>query len=84
MTFTKCPGVTKEGFPTRFTGQLSQKATLESTGTLAQKVNYAVKSSYLFGSPEASTGMPDAKTREQKPEAVVADVKKATVLILGY
>jgi TPR repeat protein len=68
--------------------QLSQKAALESTGTLAQSVNYAVKSSYLLGFleavPEASEEMPDAKTHEQKFEAVVDDVKKATVLILGY
>ena len=68
--------------------QLSQKAALESTGTLAQSVNYAVKSSYLLGFlesvPEASEGMPDAKTHEQEFEAMVDDVKKATVLIIGY
>jgi TPR repeat protein len=68
--------------------QLSQKAALESSGTLAQSVNYAVKSSYLLGFleavPEASAGMPDAKTHEQRFEAMVDDVKKATVLIIGY
>jgi S1-C subfamily serine protease len=68
--------------------QLSQKAALESSGTLAQSVNYAVKSSYLLGFleavPEASEGMPDAKTHEQRFEAMVDDVKKATVLIIGY
>ena len=68
--------------------QLSQKAALESSGTLAQSVNYAVKSSYLLGFleavPEASVGMPDAKSNEQKFEAMVDDVKKATVLIIGY
>jgi TPR repeat protein len=68
--------------------QLSQKAALESTGTLAQSVNYAVKSSYLLGFleavPEASEGMPDAKIHEQRFEAMVDDVKKATVLIIGY
>ena len=56
--------------------------------TLAQSVNYAVKSSYLLGFleavPEASAGMTDAKTHEQKFEAVVDEVKKATVLIIGY
>ena len=55
---------------------------------MTQNVNYAVKSSYplsfLEAVPEASAGMPDAKTHEQKFEAVVDDVKKATVLILGY
>ena len=68
--------------------QLSQKTALESTGTLAQSVNYAVKSSYLLSFleavPEASAEMPDAKTHEQKFEAVVDDVKKSTVLIIGY
>jgi S1-C subfamily serine protease len=70
------------------TAQLSQKAALESSGTLAQSVNYAVKSSYLLGFlesvPETSEGMPDAKTHEQEFEAMVDDVKKATVLIIGY
>jgi TPR repeat protein len=70
------------------TAQLSQKAALESTGTLAQSVNYAVKSSYLLSFleavPEAIAEMPDAKTHEQKFEAVVDDVKEATVLIIGY
>ena len=68
--------------------QLSQKAALESTGTLAQSVNYAIKSSYLLSFleavPEVSGGLLDAKTNDQKFEAVVDDVKKATVLIIGY
>lgn len=33
--------------------QLSQKAALESSGTLAQNVNYAVKSSYVLSFLEA-------------------------------
>jgi S1-C subfamily serine protease len=70
------------------TAQLDQEAALQSTGTLAQNVNYAVKSSYLLSFleavPEASAEMPDAKTHEQKFEAVVDDVKKSTVLIIGY
>jgi TPR repeat protein len=70
------------------TAQLNQKAALASTGTLAQNVNYAVKSSYLLGFleavPEVAGGMLDAKTGERKFEAVVDDVKKATVLIIGY
>jgi hypothetical protein len=68
--------------------QLSQKAALESSGTLAQSVNYAVKSSYLLSFlesvPEVSDGLLDARTNDQKFEAVVDDVKKATVLIIGY
>jgi TPR repeat protein len=70
------------------TAQLSQEAALESSGVLAQNVNYAVKSSYLLSFleavPKVSTGMLEAKTDEQKFEAVVDDVKKAAVLILGY
>jgi TPR repeat protein len=68
--------------------QLSQKAALETTGTLAQNVNYAIKSSYLLSFleavPEVSGGLLDARTNDQKFEAVVDDVKKATVLIIGY
>ena len=67
---------------------LDQKAALESTGTLAQNVNYAVKSSYLLSFleaiPAATEGMLDERTDEQKFEAVVEDVKKATVLVVGY
>jgi TPR repeat protein len=70
------------------TSQLSQEAALKSTGTLAQSVNYAVKSSYLLSFleaiPEVSDGLLEAKTNDQKFEAVVDDVKKATVLIIGY
>jgi TPR repeat protein len=70
------------------TAQLSQEAALANTGVLAQNVNYAVKSSYLLSFleavPETSAGIPDAKTHEQKFEAMVDDVKKATVLIIGY
>lgn len=70
------------------TAQLSQEAALKSTGSLAQNVNYAVKSSYLLGFLEAipgtSAGMLDARNEEQKFESVVDDVKKATVLIIGY
>ena len=70
------------------TAQLSQKVALENTGVLAQSVNYAVKSSYLISFleavPEVGTGMLDAKTNDRKFVAVVDDVKKAAVLILGY
>ena len=68
--------------------QLSQEAALESTGTLAQNVNYAVKSSFLLSFleavPEVGAEMLEANTNEQKFEAVVDNVKNATVLILGY
>jgi hypothetical protein len=67
---------------------LNQEVALASTGTLAQNVNFAVKSSYLLSfleaTPEVGVGMLDAKTKEQKFETVVDEVKKATVLIIGY
>ncbi len=68
--------------------QLSQKAALESSGTLAQNVNYAVKSSYVLSFLEAipavSNGLLAGRTEEQKFESVVDDVKSATVLIISY
>jgi TPR repeat protein len=70
------------------TAQLNQEAALASTGTLAQNVNYAVKSSYLLSFleaiPEVGSGLLEAKTKELKFEAMVDDVKNATVLIIGY
>lgn len=68
--------------------QLNQKIALERTGALVQNVNYAVKSSYLLGFleavPEVSPELLEAKTNQQKFEAVVDEVKKATVLVVGY
>ena len=69
------------------TAQLSQAASLATTGTLAQNVNYAVKSSYLLGfleaSPEVGTKMSRARTGDLKFEDVVEDVKKATVFVIS-
>lgn len=69
------------------TAQLNQAASLETTGTLAQNVNYAVKSSYLLGfleaSPEVGKKMSTARTGEIKFEDVVEDVKKATVFVIS-
>jgi TPR repeat protein len=68
--------------------QLSQKEILETTGTVPQNVNYAIKSIYLLNllktTSEVGGGLIEAKTNEQKFEAMVDDVKKATVLIIGY
>jgi len=70
------------------TAQLNQETALASSGTLAQNVNYAVKSSYLLGFleaiPDVGAGLVPPKTNEQKFESVVDDVKKATVLIVAY
>ena len=53
-----------------------------------QNVNYAVRNGCLLGFleavPEASAGMPDAKTLGRKFEAMVDDVKKAPVLVIGH
>ncbi len=70
------------------TAQLSQEAALESSGALAQNVNYAIKSSYLLSFlesvPEAAEGITDAKSDEQKFESIVDEIKQASVLIIGY
>ena len=67
---------------------LNQKAALETTGTLAQNVNFAVKSSYLLSfleaMPEVSGEMVDERTDEREFETVVESVKKASVLVVGY
>jgi hypothetical protein len=67
---------------------LNQRAALESSGSLAQNVNYAIKSSYLLSflesTPDVVTEMLDEKAQDQPFEDVVEQVKKATVLVLIY
>ena len=68
--------------------KLSQKAALATSGTLAENVNYAVKSSFLLGFleslPEVAARLKEPSTRERKFEDVVKDVERATVLVLVY
>lgn len=68
--------------------QLDQKAALRITGTLAQNVNYAIKGSYLTGFlesiPDASRNLLPARGVDKEFEEVVDDVRKATILVLGY
>jgi len=68
--------------------KLSQQAALATTGTLAENVNYAVKSSYLLSFlesvPEVTAQLKEPDTRTRKFEDVVRDVEQATVLVLVY
>jgi len=68
--------------------KLSQKAALATTGTLAENVNYAVKSSYILSFlesvPEVAAKLKDTNTRDRKFEDVVKSVEQATVLVLVY
>ena len=68
--------------------KLSQKAALATSGTLAENVNYAVKSSYLLSFleslPEVSAKLKEPNTKDRKFEDVVKDVERATVLVVVY
>jgi hypothetical protein len=68
--------------------QLDQKAALRITGTLAQNVNYAIKGSYLAGFlesiPDASRNLLPPRGVDKEFEEVVDDVRKATILVLGF
>ena len=68
--------------------KLSQRAALATTGTLAENVNYAVKSSFLLSFLESVPGLAD-RLKPPRPaprpfEEVVSEVEKATVLVLVY
>ena len=68
--------------------KLSQRAALATSGTLAENVNYAVKSSYLLSFlesvPEVAAKLKDAHTKDRKFEDVVKSVEQATVLVMVY
>ena len=65
---------------------LNQKAAIATSGTLAQNVNYAVKSSYLLtfleSVPEVFSKLKVANTKERKFEDLVSEVEHATVLVM--
>ena len=67
---------------------LNQKAAIATSGTLAQNVNYAVKSSYLLSFLEAvpavAEKLKEPNTKDRKFEDVVKDVERAAVLVLVY
>ena len=68
--------------------KLSQKAAIATTGTLAENVNYAVKSSYLLSFleslPEVAAKLKEPSAKERKFEDVVKSVEQATVLALAH
>jgi S1-C subfamily serine protease len=68
--------------------KLSQQAALATSGTLAENVNYAVKSSYLLSFlesvPEVAAQLKEPNTQSRPFEDVVKDVEQATVLVLVY
>ena len=64
---------------------LNQSAAIATSGTLAQSVNYAVKSSYLLSllesAPEVASKLKKTNTGDRKFEDVVSEVEHATVLV---
>ena len=69
-------------------GKLSAKATLSTSGSLPENVNYAVKSSFLLGFlesvPEVAAKLKDPNAKDMKFDDVVEQAKEATVLVLVY
>ena len=68
--------------------KLSQKAALATTGTLAENVNYALKSSHLLSFlesvPEVATKLKEPNTVDRKFENVIKDAEQSAVLLLVY
>ncbi|MSU42832.1 MAG: serine protease, partial [Pedosphaera sp.] len=68
--------------------KLSQKAAIATTGTIAENVNYAVKSSYLLSFleslPEVAAKLKEPSAKERKFEDVVKSAEQAAVLVLVY
>ena len=69
-------------------GKLSQGAALRTSGTLAENVNYAVKSSFLLSFleslPAVSARLIEPNTKDRKFEDVVKSAEQAAVLVLVY
>ena len=63
---------------------LGQRAALATTGTLAEDVNYAVKSSFLLSFLESVPGLSERLPEPRPFDAVVNGAAKTTVLLLGY
>jgi S1-C subfamily serine protease len=70
------------------TAKISQKAAIAKTGTIAENVNFAVKSSHLLSflesTPEVFSQLPKASRGSPGFEDIVAEVEKSAVLILAY
>ena len=69
-------------------GKLSARATLSTSGSLPENVNYAVKSSFLLGFlesvPEVAAKLKEPNAKDTKFDDVVEQAKEATVLVLVY
>ena len=68
--------------------KLSQKAALATSGSLAENVNYAIKSSYLLSFlesvPEVAAKLKEPNTAQRDFETTIKDVEQAAVLVLVY
>jgi S1-C subfamily serine protease len=68
--------------------KLSQKAALATSGSLAENVNYAIKSSYLLSFlesvPEVASKLKEPNTAQRDFESTIKDVEQAAVLVLVY
>lgn len=68
--------------------KLSQKAALATSGSLAENVNYAIKSSYLLSFlesvPEVASKLKEPNTTQRDFETTIKDVEQAAVLVLVY
>jgi S1-C subfamily serine protease len=68
--------------------KLSQKAALATSGSLAENVNYAIKSSYLLSFlesvPEVAAKLKEPNTTQRDFETTIKDVEQAAVLVLVY
>jgi TPR repeat protein len=68
--------------------KLNAAATLATSGSLPENVNYAVKSSFLLSFlesvPDVSAKLKEPSTKECKFENVVKSTEKASVLVLVY
>lgn len=69
-------------------GIVSARVALESSGTLPENMNYAVKSSFLLSFlesvPAVSAKLKDPQTADRKFEDVVKSAQDAAVLVLVY
>jgi S1-C subfamily serine protease len=68
--------------------KLNASAALAATGALPEKVNYAVKSSFLLSFlesvPEVSATLKESISAERKFDDVVQSAEEAAVLVLVY
>jgi S1-C subfamily serine protease len=68
--------------------KLNQQAALATTGTLAENVNYAIKSSFLLAFlesvPNLANKLSEPASKVRNFEDVVEETKQATALVLVY